>query len=220
MEAPSTAYLLGAGFSVEMGMPTSRELTQELVRWLKPRLLEMYAARLAQSEPAPVSAEDVRGVVSAFRLVLADESLNYEEMLGTLHTRSRDFKLPDGQRRLSHGLYRFLLEMVGAMLYYRVVFNLEFIKKSVPFYRGFRTLADRSRPIWVFSLNHDTCLEMLAGELLRECRRGLPKPQRRLSRPLLAGGRTRSRRRSTATTRGAISRALPDATDSEGKWHE
>lgn len=58
-----------------------------------------------------------------------------------------------------------MLDMLGYLLNYRHINNLEYIKSSIGAYLGIRYLIKDDEPLWIFSLNHDICIEILTSEL-------------------------------------------------------
>ncbi len=55
-----------------------------------------------------------------------------------------------------------MLNMITEVLQQRHILNLLFIKSSIQMHRGIKPLVSKGYPLWIFSLNHDIIIEMLA----------------------------------------------------------
>jgi hypothetical protein len=151
------ALLLGAGFSAEFGLPLTWHLTAELKNWLTPaKLRSLNKGWIEQGGGYHNSV-----IEDACRL-LRNQQLHYENILGNLQTRYN--QVDRGFREQFHSLYVWLTEMIYWLLYYRHVKNERYFKASIPFYDGLKILVAEESPLWIFSLNHDSVVEMLAGE--------------------------------------------------------
>jgi hypothetical protein len=146
---------LGAGASLELGMPLTWDLTAELRAWLKPDKLRGFN-RAWQLQGGGYPAEVVEDFVS----VLMTPGMHYESMLGYLQAQWR--RLPRFQHEY-HGLYGWLVEMVYFILYYRQINNEAYITTGVRYFEGIVGLARESKPLWIFSSNHDLMVECLCA---------------------------------------------------------
>lgn len=153
-----TGVLIGAGFSHEYGMPMVRQLTKELLDYLTTdKLRNLNKEWILQGGGY---SEDV---IEEFAEKLNTPNMHYEQIIGWLQIRSLQERGKRGEE--FHGLYVWMVELIGWILYFRHVKNYHYLAGSVPFYRGIDALTDGKEPLWIFSLNHDLCIEMLAGEL-------------------------------------------------------
>lgn len=147
---------LGAGASYEAGIPLVWELTSEIKNWLTPeKIRTLNAGWRSQGGGHPDA------VIDDLASVLQRDDLHYENILGYLEVQV------DRQNHLRQeyaGLYSWMVELVYQLLYYRQVNNDEYLENHLKFYEGFRILADNSRPLWVFSLNHDLIVEAIAAK--------------------------------------------------------
>jgi len=150
-----TGLFLGAGASYEAGMPLVWELTRELKAWLTPEKLRQlnHGWRLQGGGHSDNVIED-------FASVLQRTDLHYESILGHLETQ---FRRHQPNQQDYHGLYSWLAQMVYAILYARHVKNAAFLARHLRLYEGIKTLAEKNKPLWVFSLNHDLIIEALAA---------------------------------------------------------
>ena len=170
-----TGLFLGAGASYEAGMPLVWDLTAEIKNWLTAEKLRSLNAGW-RAQGGGYADQVINDHVS----MLEQPTIHYEAMLGYLEVQFRR------QRTLSreyHGLYSWLVELVSHLLYYRQVSNSTFLGRSLPFYDGFRALAAANTPLWVFSLNHDVMVEMIAARLSIPHRIQRPSPRRQALLP-------------------------------------
>jgi hypothetical protein len=151
-----TGLFLGAGASVEVGMPLVWDLTKELKQWLTPdKLRELNAGWQAQG----TGYSDA--VIEDFASVLVIEEMHYESLLGYLETQSSRL-LPLRQSYL--GLYSLLVEVVYHILRLRHSNNGDLIEQNLGSLEGIANLARDNSPLWIFSLNHDLLIECLAAK--------------------------------------------------------
>lgn len=135
-------------------MPLVWELTKELKSWLtSEKLREFNQGWRAQGGGYPDE------VIESFVDALERSDLHYEALLGYLETQYRRHQ-PNQEHY--HGLYSWLVQMIYYLFYPRHVKNLGFFHRMLPRYAGIRALAEQNNPLWVFSLNHDLIIEMLA----------------------------------------------------------
>jgi hypothetical protein len=157
---PLTGLFLGAGASCEAGMPLVWELTSEITNWLTPAKLRSLNEGW-RTQGNGFSDEVINDLV---KMLEQRPAVHYEATLGHLEVqfrRQRDPKLAQEY----HGLYSWLVELVSHLLYYRQVNNPSFFQNALPYYDGLRSLADANLPLWVFTLNHDLIVELIAARL-------------------------------------------------------
>lgn len=151
--------LLGAGASFDCGLPLVWELTAELKRWLKPsKIAEINEVRRVHG-----SAWD-DAIVETLASRLADPAMHYENVIGAIEVDFSEERDPH-RRQVLHGVHAFLLQAVHGLLMERQVRNLAFMQGALRSYVGIGTLAARNRPLWVFTLNHDVVIDVLATSL-------------------------------------------------------
>jgi hypothetical protein len=153
-----TAWLLGAGFSYELGMPLVWELTAEFKRWLTPdHFREIVGLWATKGDGLATTVVDA----VAERLARNDE--HYEQLIAWLQEES--FGQP-AQLRSNFDLVIHLVQgAIGQILYQRHVRNPEFHRLSLPWFKGLASAVPADQPLWVFTLNHDLHVELLATEL-------------------------------------------------------
>lgn len=157
MATPLTGLFLGAGASYEIGMPLVWELTQEINGWLTAdKLRELNADWRRQRTPFP------NEVIENIAPILGRPDLHYEAVLGYVETQIRR---SNGSLRQGYsGFYAWLVYVVYGILYLRHINNEALIDRMLPSYDGLATLAARNQPLWIFSLNHDLIVELIAAQ--------------------------------------------------------
>jgi hypothetical protein len=154
---PLTGLFLGAGASYEAGMPLVSGLTEEIKDWLT-----SDKVRWLNQEWRRQGGGHADSVIDDFISMLERPSVHYEALLGYLETQQNR---PQNNSLLQdyHGLYSWLVELVSHLLYFRQVNNPVLIGNALRYYEGIRALADANVPLWIFSLNHDVLVEMIAA---------------------------------------------------------
>lgn len=147
------ALLVGAGFSVDMKMPLVTELTAMIRLALSEDGLEtIYESSGRWLYPLPMWK---RAAIQ----MLAPEKMHYEQYVGTLE--DRILSLDELEDAISQRLW--FMELVSWMLILKHVFLRHSIALGAVKYSGLRQLLPKSSPLWVFSLNHDVCFEVVAA---------------------------------------------------------
>jgi hypothetical protein len=155
-----TGLLIGAGFSYELGMPLVWGLTEELLELVTDdRLWSLREEWHQQGVVVPASVID--DLVS----VLKGAGLHYEQIIGYLESqqyrRARESALEQEAQAYAL-LRRWLVEVVYWLFWRRHTRNAFWLGPALRYYEGLSGLAERYRPLWVFSLNHDMMVECLA----------------------------------------------------------
>ncbi|MFZ2752633.1 MAG: hypothetical protein WAZ48_04210 [Lysobacteraceae bacterium] len=151
------ALFLGAGASYDFGLPLVWELTAELRNWLTAEKVDWINDRW-KSQGGGRSQKTLEFT----KRLLVNKDLHYEAILGAFEVainRERD----SYEREQLHAQYSWLLQMICHMLNERQIKNKAYISGIVSDYYGIQKMADESRPLWVFSLNHDVNFEIIAA---------------------------------------------------------
>ena len=163
---PLTGLLLGAGASYEIGIPLVWDLTSELRKFLTPeKLTSLNNSWRLHGTGYPDE------VINELITALNQLDLHYENILGRLETK---FRTGSQFRQEFHGLYSWLVQLVGTLIYDHHMSKVDYIKSNLRFYNGISFLASRNNPLWVFSLNHDVIIECIAMELKIPINSGFP----------------------------------------------
>jgi len=151
-----TGLFLGAGASLEVGMPLVWELTEELKALLTvDKLRALNGGWRLQGTGYPDA------VMEDFVSVLVIPEMHYESLLGYLETQAvRNLSM----RQPYLGLYAFLVEVVYQILRLRHTLNVDLIDHNLSWLEGIARLTQANAPLWIFSLNHDLVMECLAAK--------------------------------------------------------
>lgn len=171
-----TGLLLGAGASYDLGMPLLWELTHELKRWLTPDKIRTLNRHWRQGGPGFDYPDEV---IEAFASILNREDMHYESILGFLQMQSQ--RRSDEVQSYS-GLYLFLSDIIYALLQERHLLNVEYIKRTVRYLDGIKSLVEDNAPLWIFSLNHDLIIECFAADVGIPIKSGFTEETIRLPR--------------------------------------
>lgn len=150
------ALFIGAGATYDCGMPLVWELTAEIRRWLTPEKLLSFNENW-KSRGGGWDQDVVICLVS----LLENKNLHYENIIGAIEVeffRERD----QSKRQSYHAAHAFLLEAVYGLLMERQAKNTNYALGALDDFVSIKELAEENKPLWVFSLNHDCIIEMLA----------------------------------------------------------
>lgn len=156
----TVGLFLGAGASFELGLPLVSHLTAEFKGFYTQEHFSKICRESADSE-MPIS-EEVRDTVLS---LLARDDMHYENVLGYLQTAHRRPTTPQHIGRQYHNLYTSMVNIVYALLYHRQVKKPAYIERAMDPFEGLAGFVPNDRPLWVFSLNHDVMIEILAERL-------------------------------------------------------
>lgn len=162
-QSESIGLVLGAGASFELGMPLVRGLTGEFKGYFTPEHLRELNAEWRQQGGGYDNS-----VIETTAALLNRDDLHYENILGHLETASRRPQEPFAEQY--GALYQRMVELVYLLLYPRQTGSLPYIERGFPPFEGLAAFVSKSSPVWVFSLNHDLMIQLLATH----CRIPLP----------------------------------------------
>jgi hypothetical protein len=154
-----TGLFLGAGASYEAGMPLVWDLNAEIKSWLTAAKLRELNAGWRLQRYFSYSDRVIEDLIS----ILARPDVHYEAALGYMEVQFQ--RQASSLRQEYHGLYSWLVERVYMLLYYRHVKNSAFFNQRLSRYDGIQALAEANAPLWVFTLNHDVIIELIAARL-------------------------------------------------------
>ena len=153
------ALFIGAGFSYECGMPLVWELTAEIRRWLTPdKLVSLNKNWKKQS-----GGWD-HDVLSTVLALLENKKLHYENIIGAIEVEYSRERVPS-KRQNYYAAVGFLLQAVYGLLLEIQVKNNRYALCGLDYFNSLKNIAEENRPLWIFSLNHDCIIEMLATKL-------------------------------------------------------
>ncbi|MCX2842863.1 hypothetical protein Q2E61_14270 [Microbulbifer thermotolerans] len=153
------ALFIGAGATYDCGMPLVWELTAEIRRWLTAEKL-IALNKNWKSQGGGWDQDVILCVVS----LLENENLHYENIIGAIEVecaRERD----QLKRQSYHAALGFLLQAVYGLLMERQVKNTSYALAALEDFSSIKEMVNNNKPLWIFSLNHDCIIEMLALKL-------------------------------------------------------
>lgn len=152
------ALFIGAGATYDCGMPLVWELTAEIRRELTPgKIISFNKNWKSQGRGWD------QGVASCLISLLENKDLHYENIIGAIEiecSRERD----QTKRQSYHAVLDFLLQAVYIFLMGRQIKNTHYALNALDDFSSIKYLAEKNRPLWVFSSNHDCIIEMLAAK--------------------------------------------------------
>jgi len=151
------ALLLGAGASYELGLQLVWELTRQLKDYLIPEKLDQLNEGW-QAHGGGYSDD----VISLIKDLLGVDSMQYENVIGALDVEINRERNAERHQELND-IRCMLLEVIHYLLYCWQV-NIAYIEPAIKDLYGIKKLVEESNPMWVFSLNHDVNLEIIAAE--------------------------------------------------------
>lgn len=153
------ALFIGAGATYDCGMPLVWELTAEIRRWLTPEKLIFFNEKW-RLQGGGWDQDAVSCLVS----LLKNKDLHYENIIGAIeveYSRERN----ENKRQSYHAALLFLLQAVYGLLMERQIKNTSYAMKVLDDFSSIKNLAEKNKPLWIFSLNHDCIVEMLAAKV-------------------------------------------------------
>lgn len=150
------ALFIGAGATYDCGMPLVWELTAEIRRWLTPEKLISFNENWRSKGDGWHT-----DVVSLLVSLLENKNLHYENIIGAIEvecSRERD----QSKKQSYYAALGFVLQAVYGLLMERQIKNTHYALAALEDFSSIKEMANSNRPLWVFSLNHDCIIEMLA----------------------------------------------------------
>ncbi len=152
-----TALLLGAGASRELGMPLRSDINADILAWLTPASLRKLNATW-RGRGYGHSDEVIEDTARFLEL----PDFDYEALLGHLEAQYLN-DAREGFAQSYHGLYAWLAQVVYLILYRRQVERRDSFREGLQYFVGLVPLAEKNRPLWIFSFNHDVLVECIAA---------------------------------------------------------
>lgn len=164
-----TALLLGAGFSYDLGMPVSSEMTDVFLGMFNEVNITNLSTTMSRQEPfgddRPINSKAIEEAFSLLLQYKRDKGTNYEELLTKIQERAGRFTTGHSQsdRDSYHFVFGVLYDMIHTILslYQAIAYEMLYPKNAQWFSKLDNILSDQGET-WVISLNHDLFLECLA----------------------------------------------------------
>lgn len=144
-------FLLGAGASYELGLPLVDELTIEFKRAL-------FRTKNKQYYVVP---KEIDSVVYS---LLTDKHLYYEDIIGRIEVETQRCRANKELHQKWHEVLARYLEAIFYLLIERHYKNRTFIKEHLYLLEPLKEYCS-DNPLWIFSLNHDLLIEIIAKYL-------------------------------------------------------
>ncbi|HQP25603.1 MAG TPA: hypothetical protein PLP16_10580 [Smithellaceae bacterium] len=144
-------FLIGAGASYELGLPLVDELTMEFKKALCRTKETPYYKVPKEIEPIVFS-------------LLQDNNLNYEDVIGRIEVEIQRCRGNDELYQKWNALLAKYLETVFFLLLERHYKNKTFICERLDLFKPLKEYCTKN-PVWIFSLNHDLSIEVVAKYL-------------------------------------------------------
>jgi hypothetical protein len=148
---------LGAGASYELGLPLVWELTGEIKKYLTIEKIQQLNGGWKQQG---TGYSDY--VIDILKQLISIDSMHYENIIGALEVEINRERDSERYQEL-HDIRRWLLEMIYWLLYHRQIQNDDYIKGYIKSFSSLKDIVQQSQPLWVFSLNHDINMEIIAA---------------------------------------------------------
>ncbi len=164
-----TGLLLGAGFSYDLGMPLTAEVTSVFLNLFNEpnmsRVTDMLSTKNPYGADRPINKSAIHEVLNLVLKYKGNLGNNYEELLANIEALG---DLPQ-KTQPDKDSYHFLFDFFYGILYkILVAYQRESYKTlyalNKPWFSNLCNLFS-TRETWVFSLNHDLYLECLAIDL-------------------------------------------------------
>ncbi len=136
-------------------MPAVGGLTERVRNFLTRERLNQINGNMATDQ----RMSDV--AIDHFLDAIRARHMNYEDWVGWLQRRSRTGSTD--LRGSFHTLMKIVVDVATHLLIEQHYISPQAFSSTVPFYRGLANIAQACRPLWVFTTNHDLCLEMVAS---------------------------------------------------------
>ena len=159
--------LIGAGFSVELGMPTSQEFSQAFFSFLTPDKLKSIVEIMKSYEPygddSPTDKTEYDNLLGVFNQLWQENNgaINYETLIQRLEKASG---YDHSEQRTKDHFIGKLKVLINESFY---IFQKHtcpiFIMNKERYRQLFSDFAEEE--LWIFSLNHDIIIEMLCKDL-------------------------------------------------------
>ncbi len=152
------AFLLGAGASYDFGMPLVWELTKELRSFLNPEKVESVN-QVWGANGVPFSKK----AILILKDILQQTNFHYEHIIGALEVEAMRHRVDNKLTQDLRDIIGWILDAIYYLLYCRQqVANTSYINLTLELYSRFDKFVRQNYYFWIFSLNHDLSIELLA----------------------------------------------------------
>lgn len=160
------AFLIGAGFSYDLGMPLANELTETFLSLFNQKSVTSKAIELSINEPygedRPINKQAILEALNLILLYKDKNEDNYEKILSEIQNLDNQHPRTQSDKDSYSYVFSVMYDIIWEILYLYQIKSYELIyQKNAPYYENIKNvLGDSSN--WVFSLNHDLYVELLS----------------------------------------------------------
>jgi hypothetical protein len=160
--------LLGAGFSYDLGMPLASELTEIFLSLFNKVNIFLYAKFLSEGKPygeeRPINLNAILEGLSVIIKFKQEKCNNYEKIISTIQNLSKNHKKTLSDTDSYSYLNSILYNIIWDILYqYQITSYQLLFHKNKNGYKKIENIFSENET-WIFSLNHDLVIELLALE--------------------------------------------------------
>lgn len=138
-------------------MPLRADISAEILAWLSPASLrKLNATWSGRGFGHPDE------VIDDIASLLDEATFDYEAVLRHMEAQYLN-DARAGFAQSYHALYAWLAQVVYQLLYRRQVERRDSYREGLQYFEGIARLAQKHRPLWIFSLNHDVLVECIAA---------------------------------------------------------
>ncbi|RXI27660.1 hypothetical protein [Aliarcobacter trophiarum] len=160
--------LLGAGFSYDLGMPLASELTEIFLSLFNKDSIFIYARFLSEHKPygeeRPINFNAIlEGLFEVIKFK-QEKCNNYEEILSTIQNLGKNHQRTLSDKDSYAYLNSLFYSIIWNILYqYQIISYQLLFHKNKNAYKKIENIFSKNET-WIFSLNHDLVIELLALE--------------------------------------------------------
>lgn len=149
---------LGAGASYDFAFPLASHLTKEIKDWLTPDKL-IWLTEQWKDQGATIREE-----TNLITKQLLESDLNYEQLIGALEIEASRVRGNNELYQDMWGRVAWFYELVYILLKERQCKNGTYANLTLDMYSRFNEFVKTEYPFWVFTLNHDINVEIIANK--------------------------------------------------------
>lgn len=161
------AFLIGAGFSYELGMPLAAELSEIFFRIIPDNLSVKFGQRISIQNPfgddRPINKAAILDSLERYKLHGSRKS-NYEKYISELEELSEAHGCTQSDRDSYHLMRGIFYGYIYELL---TIFQIhsfgDIYKENIQWYEKFRQQFAENES-WIFSLNHDLNIELMLAK--------------------------------------------------------
>lgn len=155
--------LLGAGFSYELGLPLSMCLTKDFYSYLNPKKITSLIDQLKMNQPygdnRPIDKEAFKTILEIFT-AKAKKKLGYEALISVFEN-ELSTPITTQPTKDTYHYFAFVLKDIASQILWRhQERRYEHFLKNEKYYKLIDKYLEEEE-VFVFTLNHDICFEML-----------------------------------------------------------